>query len=139
LRERIDRVQAPARIQDPVPYSELLRTLNGYDIGIYQPKPINLNHAYALPNKLFDFIQARLGLVIGPAEEMARVVREHGVGVVTADFTAESLRRALDDVTVEDVRRWKQASHAASDALSAERQQQTWTDAVHRIAGTGER
>ncbi|MFB7251796.1 glycosyltransferase [Microbacterium sp. NPDC056234] len=134
LEELIDREKSPTRIREPLPYRELVPTLNTYDIGIYQPKPINLNHAYALPNKVFDFVQARLALVIGPAEEMARVVHEHGIGVVTADFSTESLRRALDELAPGDVARWKDASDRASAALSAEAQQQVWVDAVHAIA-----
>lgn len=133
LQELIDREKSPTRIREPLPYTELVPTLNTYDIGIYQPKPINLNHAFALPNKVFDFVQARLALVIGPAEEMARVVEEHGIGVVTADFSTDSLRQALDALEPEDVARWKEASDRASAALSAEAQQQVWVDAVRAI------
>ncbi|HWV49075.1 MAG TPA: glycosyltransferase [Microbacterium sp.] len=133
LQDLIDRECSPTRIREPLPYAKLVQTLNTYDIGIYQPKPINLNHAYALPNKVFDFVQARLALVIGPAEEMARVVDEYGIGVVTEDFTTDSLRQALDALTPDDVEQWKTASDRASAALSAEVQQQGWVDAVNSI------
>lgn len=136
LQAQIDQSAAPARICEPLPYNELVPMLNTYDVGVYQPKPINLNHAFALPNKVFDFVQARLALVIGPAEEMERVVRQNGLGVVTEDFTADSLRRALDSLTPENVSRWKHASDRAASALSAEVQQQTWISAVTAIAKT---
>jgi hypothetical protein len=139
LQQLIDREQAPVRILAPVPYEKLVATLNTYDVGVYQPKPINLNHAYALPNKVFDFVQARLALVIGPAEEMARVVREHGIGVITDDFTPESLRCALDSLTHDAVRAYKAASDRAARILSAEAQQAVWEGAVQAIAGTADR
>lgn len=135
LQALIDAEGAPARICAPLPYNELVPALNTYDVGVYQPKPINLNHAYALPNKVFDFVQARLALVIGPSEEMARVVQEHDLGIVTDDFTADSLRRALDGLSAADVRRFKSASDRASAALSAEEQQGGWVRAVQAITG----
>lgn len=134
LQRLIDDEGAPARICAPLPYERLVPTLNTYDVGVYQPKPINLNHAYALPNKVFDFVQARLALVIGPAEEMARIVREHRLGVVTEDFSTESLTRALDGLSPEQVRGFKAASDRASAALSSQVQQQGWERAVHAIA-----
>lgn len=134
LQALIDDLGAPVSMRTPLPYNELVPTLNTYDVGVYQPKPINLNHAFALPNKVFDFVQARLALVIGPAEEMARVVQEYGLGVVTEDFTTESLRRALDGLTASDVQRYKEASDRASTALSAEAQQAGWERAVQVIA-----
>lgn len=137
LQQRIDKTGAPARICEPLPYNELVPRLNTYDVGVYQPKPINLNHAFALPNKVFDFVQARLALVIGPAEEMARVVRENGLGIVTEDFTTDSLKRALDALTAADVSRWKHASDLAASALSAETQQHTWIRAAEAIVEAG--
>lgn len=136
LQSLIDSTGAPARICAPLPYNELVPTLNTYDVGVYQPKPINLNHAYALPNKVFDFVQARLALVIGPSDEMARVVQEHDLGIITDDFSVASLTRALDGLTASDVQRYKAASDHASAALSAEVQQGGWERAVHAIVGT---
>lgn len=54
---------APKRIKfvDPVPPGSLAARLAVYDIGVHLLKAANLNHLYALPNKLFDFIMAGLG------------------------------------------------------------------------------
>ena len=125
---------ARVTVHDPVPYAELGDTLAAYDLGIYVLPEVNRNNAMALPNKIFDFVQARLGLVIGPNPEMARLVREHGLGAVASANTAEALAAALDDVTPDDVARWKAASHAAARALSAEEQSGAWARAVDAIA-----
>src|SRR5690606_1203853 len=63
-------------VHEPVPQSELIETLNQYDVGIFVLPPSNENHVLALPNKLFDYVQARLAIVVGPTIEMARIVRE---------------------------------------------------------------
>ena len=121
-------------VHDPVPYAEVDRILARHDVGVFVLPPVNRNYANALPNKLFDFVQARLGIIVGPGPEMARLVREHGLGAVASANTAEALAAALDDVTPDDVARWKAASHAAARALSAEEQSGAWARAVDAIA-----
>lgn len=125
---------APVRILPAVPYTELLRTLNGYDVGIYAPKPINLNYELSLPNKVFDFVQARLALLVGPMREIERMVREAGVGAVAEDFTPDALARELDRLGPDDVAAYKQAAARAAHSLSAETQQHGWEDAIAAIA-----
>jgi hypothetical protein len=74
----------------------------------------------ALPNKLFEFIQARLALVVGPSPEMARVVREHECGLVTRDFTSQSLAEALASLTPASIAAYKRQSNRAAGQLNAE-------------------
>lgn len=121
------------RIHDPVPTDEIVATLNAYDVGVYVLPPISFNFRYALPNKFFDFVQARLGLVIGPSPDMAALIREHDLGVVTPDFTAESFAAAIDALTPEKVAQMKAASHAAAPALCAEQQVSGWAEAIERL------
>ncbi|NLF05994.1 MAG: glycosyltransferase family 4 protein, partial [Actinomycetales bacterium] len=104
--------------------------LNDFDLGVHVLPPVSFNNAWALPNKFFDFVQARLGVVVGPSPEMARLVREHGLGAVAEDFSAKALTAVLDALTPDRVTAWKQASHAAARELSAESQVQTWHRAV---------
>lgn len=118
------------RVNAPLPYPELIRTLNTYDVGVFVLPPVNFNYAMALPNKFFDFVQARLGVIIGPSPEMARLVHAHDVGQVIGDFTAASLAAALDQLTPEKVTKWKQRSDAAAHELSAEHQTRIWQRAV---------
>jgi glycosyltransferase involved in cell wall biosynthesis len=122
------------RFHDPVPPGELGDALAGADVGVFLLPPLTFNYRYALPNKFFDFVQARLGVVVGPSPEMADVVREHGLGVVTDDFTAASLAAALDALTDEDVERFKQASHRVARRYAAEEQVLGWRRAVDALA-----
>src|SRR5690606_15907970 len=119
-------------------YAELVSTLNGYDLGVHVLPPVNFNNANALPNKVFDYVQARLGLVVGPTPEMAALAREHGVGLVAEDFTAEALAAVLDSLTPERVRELKAASHAAARELSAETAVQGWARAIDALLEAAE-
>lgn len=114
------------RVLDPVPYSELVRTLNQYDVGVFLLPPLTFNYRHALPNKLFDFVQARLGIVVGPSPEMAAYVRDFDLGLVAEEFTMESFRSAIEALTVDDVIQFKRNAHASAAELAGERQVEKW-------------
>lgn len=141
LAEVRERAESSTRItlHDPVPYAELAAVLNAHDVGIHILPPVNFNNTWALPNKFFDYVQARLGVVIGPSPEMARVLGEYGFGAVTDGFDAAALTRALDALTAEQVAVWKRASDGAAADLSGERQVEEWADAVRALLDRPER
>lgn len=118
LAEASDRI----RINDAVAFEELVPTLHRFDVGLCMIPPTTFNHMWCLPNKFFDFLQARLGIITGPSPEMAGIVEEEGFGMVTDDFEVESLIRALDALEPARVAEWKQASDAAAAGYSGERE-----------------
>jgi hypothetical protein len=112
--------------REPVPYADLVTTLNTYDVGLSVIAPTTFNLAWCLPNKFFDFIQARLGVIVGPSPEMVRFVNEYGIGAVSDDFDADSLTAVLDGLSAEQVSAWKAASHRYARELSSEEQVKIW-------------
>ena len=106
-------------VHDPVPPATLPTVLNQYDLGVFLYPLKTLSHLYHLPNKFFDFVQARLGLVFSPAPEIDEHIGRYGLGKITADTSADSLVAALQGLTVDDVNRFKQAANAAASALSS--------------------
>lgn len=132
LSERASRTER-VTIRPAVPQSELVEVLSRYDIGVHVLPPINFNHTWALPNKLFDYIQARLGLVIGPSPEMQRIVEDFEVGAVAEDFSVEALTRTFDSLDTATVWSWKRASHAAARVLSAENQMARLSEVVQGV------
>ncbi len=136
LREAAARVER-VRMLDPVPFDSLVDTLSGYDLGIHILAPTNYNNAYAMPNKFFEYVQARLGLVIGPSPEMAATLRRYDLGIVTEDFGADAVAKALDGITPERVAEFKTASDRAARELSAEAQTPVWRQAIRAIAERG--
>lgn len=133
LAEGCDRV----RIQDPVPYADLVSTLHHYNVGVHVLPPVNVNNLWALPNKFFDYVQARLGIIVGPSPEMAALVREHGLGAVTDDFEAGSLVRVLNELDHDQVWSWRLASDGQARDLSGEVQSQGWLEAIQALIANG--
>ncbi|WP_166997875.1 glycosyltransferase family 4 protein [Paramicrobacterium fandaimingii] len=112
------------RFRDPVKPNDLPRTLNSYDVGVFWIPPVHTNARYTLPNKLFDFVQARLAVAIGPSEEMVDVVTQYELGVVSRDFTAESCADSLRSLTANAVTAFKAKTDAAARELSFETEAQ---------------
>jgi hypothetical protein len=104
----------------PVPMPEIARSISSYDMGLYLMPDTNFNHRVAIPNKLFEFIQARLAIAVSPIQGMANIVRKHDIGVVSKDFRPESMARALNALTAEDIARFKQNVVQAAAEFTAE-------------------
>jgi Glycosyltransferase Family 4 len=105
----------------PRPQREIVQFCSQYDIGVYVLPPLNENALHALPNKIFEFIQARLAVVVGPSPEMAALVRSWELGVVAKGFTVDDLAGALDHLTPERVAACKLRAHAAARELNSDR------------------
>lgn len=114
------------RFVDPVPFDMIVKKLNEYDIGIYILPFSNFNNRYALPNKFFEFVQARLGIAIGPSPEMMRLVQEHELGLVAKDFAPESMAEVLGKLTPDQIARFKSNADRAAKLLSAESAGAEW-------------
>lgn len=120
-------------VHAPVPPDTLPRVLNQYDLGVFLYPLKTLSHLYHLPNKFFDFVQARLGLVFSPAPEIDAHIAEYELGLITADTTADALVDALRDLTADDVSRFKNAADRAARALSSEPDRATQHALVARL------
>lgn len=121
------------KILPAVKSSEIVATINRYDMGVFLIPPINFNYANTLPNKLFDFLQARLGIAIGPTPEMANIVTAYNIGVVSEDFTARSLAERLALLTTNDVIRFKENTGLAAADHNAEKNEERFNSLIDSL------
>lgn len=108
------------RLLPPVPPDDLPQVLNDYDVGIFSLPPQTRNHALMLPNKFFDFVQARLGIVFSPSPETSRLIEQFELGAIAADFSSEALAEAIASMTPEEIARCKENAHRSARILSSE-------------------
>lgn len=130
------RIAASSRttLHDAVPPASLPDVLNAYDVGVFILPPHTPNHRMMLPNKFFDFVQARLGLVFGPSIETDRLIAQYGLGEVTRGYAPDDLVALLRDLTPARVREWKSASDRAAGELSSERDEAVQDAILRRLA-----
>lgn len=120
--KRLAQKIAPDRVHfhkaaDPV---EIVQVLSAYDIGFYILEPTNFNNDAALPNKIFDFMAARLAVCIGPSNAMAGIVRKYGFGCIADSFNPAVVANMLNQLTNEDITAMKQASEKAALVINAQ-------------------
>jgi len=121
------------RIVDPVPFEQLNETLSSYDIGLFYNEPQTFNLKYCLPNKLFEFIQARLAVAISPSPEMAEIVRSFQCGVVADEFSIHAIASKLNSLNADEINQMKHNSNKASRELNFEVESQKFIEVLEFI------
>jgi hypothetical protein len=106
-------------LHKPIPPEHIARTINQYDIGVHHLHTESFNHLHALPNKFFDFVQARLAVAISPNPAMAALTVEHDLGVVAADHHHSSLREAILSLDRARIMTCKLNAHHSAQTLSS--------------------
>ena len=133
--QRLAAREPRVRFRDPVPMTEIVRTVNAYDVGIHLMPPDAFNCRWTLGNKFFEFIQARLAVAIWPSPEMARYVQQYGCGVVSREFTVDSMAEALTALADEDIARMKDRADTAARDLNAEANREVMQRLVAELVG----
>ncbi|MGF3055833.1 glycosyltransferase [Microbacterium sp. YY-01] len=108
-------------LHEPVAPADLPATLNNYDLGLFALPHHTPNHRYMLPNKFFDFVQARIGLVFSTAVETDRLITEHGIGVIADGFSGHDIAQAIAGIDREHLSAIKNAVDRAASVLSSEK------------------
>jgi glycosyltransferase involved in cell wall biosynthesis len=127
--------RAPGRVSflAPVRPDEVVARLSAYDLGFYLLRPTNYNNSAALPNKLFDFLAAGLAVCVGPSPEMARLVHEHGCGVVAPSFEPADVAAVLSRLDGESLAAMRRAARRASETLNAANEMAKLTALYERL------
>lgn len=123
-----DRVEFVGR----VPFDRLAPYMAAADLGLVMMRNISLNHYYALPNRIFDFIQAGLPILANRLPEVARIVGGEDVGLCVDTLSADSVAEAVEAIMADPVRRRRW--HANMLALS---HVMTWQAEVSRKGAGG--
>ena len=88
---------------DKRPYKELMQFTLLADCGLALDKPTNLNYEYALPNKVFDYIQANTPIICGNLKEIKSLVAKYNIGIsleeTTPKLIADAIRTLQNDPT----------------------------------------
>lgn len=72
-------------------------------IGISLEEDLGLNYRYALPNKLFDYIQSRVPIIVSDLPEMRALVEDYKIGLVLKTRTPEALAKIIQELVSDPV------------------------------------
>lgn len=108
-----------------LPIGELSRITHQASLGISLEEDLGLNYRFALPNKLFDYIQAGVPVLVSNLPEMRRIVDHYQIGVIAETHQrkdlAEIMKIALFDQ--EKISLWKQNLPFAAKELCWENEE----------------
>ena len=68
------------------------------DVGFSLEEDIGLSYRYCLPNKLFDYIQAEVPVIVSDLPEMKTIVNKYQIGNVLSIRTPEELAKKINSV-----------------------------------------
>ncbi len=123
------------RLVDPMPPDALLPVTADADLGVTLLEDTCLNHQYALPNKLFEYLMAGVPVLASDLHEMRRVVEHHQVGMVVRPSDRRSLVQALQQCAnnVELRRKWRANTPRVFETYNWSVASQRFTTAYHAL------
>lgn len=90
----LDRVH----FKNAVPQAELLYWTASADAGIIPYQPVDLNHWFCSPNKLFEFVQSRLPIIANDLPYLRDVITTDGIGLVADMKSLDALSAAINEM-----------------------------------------
>ena len=82
----------------PVAPDRIRSAIRSADVGVTMLQDSCLNHRYALPNKLFDYVAAGLPVLGADLTEVKRVVTEHDLGLTVDPSDPGQIAKGLESM-----------------------------------------
>jgi len=93
------------------------------DLGISLEEDRGLNYRFALPNKLFDYIQAKIPVIVSDLPEMKKVVKKYNIGTILYNRSSENLRQQINEMLDKEKQNWQNSLSKAAKELIWEKEQ----------------
>jgi len=109
-----------------LPIGELNEVTRQADLGISLEEDLGLNYRFALPNKLFDYIQAGVPVLVSNLPEMKRVVEHYQVGLIAESHQRKELASLIKTALFDEEKRqcWIKNLPVAAKELCWENEEQ---------------
>ncbi len=105
--------------------SELAILTPTADLGLSIEEDLGLNYRYTLPNKLFDYIQARVPVLVTNLPEMTAIIKKYKIGEITRSLEPKKLAEKINSALLNDELRtiWKENLKIAANELTWENEE----------------
>ena len=112
----------------------LLDYTSSADFGISTIEDSCLSYRYCLPNKMFEYLMARLPVVVSNLPEMKKIVEEYKVGVIAKDNTPEALQNAIMEACKLDLNMIQENIEQVREIYNWQEQEKVLLDLYKRVA-----
>ncbi len=93
------------------------------DLGISLEEDRGLNYRFALPNKLFDYIQAKIPVIVSDLPEMKKVIEKYDIGTILYNRSSENLTQQIKEILDKGKQNWQNSLSKAAEELVWEKEQ----------------
>ena len=105
---------------------EVLQAITPFaSVGISLEEDLGLNYRYAMPNKIFDYIQAKIPIVISDLPEMKGIVNQYKVGEILSERKPKALAKCIQNAINQDY----------SEALQKAKEVWVWESQESQLLG----
>ncbi len=80
------------------PYEELMNFTKHSDVGISIDKDTNINYRFSLPNKVFDYINAGIPLLVSDLTEIKKIVEKYEIGLIIPNHQPRVIAEYLSEI-----------------------------------------
>ncbi len=104
---RKEKLENKVEFAGRLPLEELSKLTVRANLGLSIEEDLGLNYRYALPNKLFDYIQAQVPVLVTNLPEMAAIVKKYKIGDITDSLEPKKLAAKIEDALHDSLKRRK--------------------------------
>ncbi len=122
-------------LKSKLPYDQLIHYTRAADVGLTLDKLSNLNYRYSLPNKLFDYIHARIPVLASPVDEVKKIMMKYQIGMLIDDHKPEHIAERINSMIADENRlnEWKKNLELAATELNWSAEEKKLLTLLHEV------
>jgi len=103
-----------------IPYGELMNFTRVSDLGVSLDKNTNINYRFSLPNKIFDYINAGIPMLVSDLPEIKKIVEGYDIGLICPNHEPKIIAEYLNKILKNELiyKRLKNNTLKASQELT---------------------
>lgn len=120
------RLQNKVKFMGRLSFDEVKYITVQADLGLSIEEDLGLNYKYALPNKLFDYIQLEIPVLVSNLPEMKKIVNDYHIGAILDNHQPEQMAKQINQLLNdgEKISLWKLNLKKAAEELCWENEKE---------------